>query len=214
MIESRIDLTGVEGPHIEIPTEWGPLDLHNFADFVELRYQELRIAAEGEGFHWLLVQTIDAVTESDLVKALSDGFRCPTNSIEDWDDLTAALRDLSWLPGRWYVCEVPERRSAPPDDAGRVSPIRDAGMGSQCILVGPPSSVSLGAAGRYPGSNVRLRLDRRVSASRDLTRPDFYLALSEGYGMEEPRRGFVIRRPRGDSRDDYLLARIEPPVIG
>jgi hypothetical protein len=32
--------------------------------------------------------------------------------------------------------------------------------------------------------------------------------------MEEPRRGFVIRRLRGDRRDDYLLARIEPPMIG
>jgi len=47
-----------------------------------------------------------------------------------------------------------------------------------------------------------------------MTKPDFYLASSEGYGMEEPRRGFVIRRLRGDHRDDYLLARIEPPVIG
>jgi hypothetical protein len=69
--------------------------------------EELRIAAEGDGFHWFRIQTVDAVTEGDLVNALNDGFRCPTNSIEDWDDLTAALRDLSWLPGRWYVCEVP-----------------------------------------------------------------------------------------------------------
>jgi hypothetical protein len=69
--------------------------------------EELRVAAEGDGFHWFRVQTIDAVTESDLVKALSDGVRCPADWIEDWDDLAAALRDLSWLPGRWYVCEVP-----------------------------------------------------------------------------------------------------------
>jgi hypothetical protein len=44
--------------------------------------------------------------------------------------------------------------------------------------------------------------------------PDFYLASSEGYGMKEPRRGFTVRRLRGDHRDDYLLARVEPPVIG
>ena len=47
-----------------------------------------------------------------------------------------------------------------------------------------------------------------------MTKPDFYLASSEGYGMEEPRRGFAVRRLRGDVRDDYLLVRIEPPVIG
>jgi len=47
-----------------------------------------------------------------------------------------------------------------------------------------------------------------------MTKPDFYLASSEGYGMEEPRRCFAIRRIRGDQRDDYLLARIEPPVVG
>jgi hypothetical protein len=47
-----------------------------------------------------------------------------------------------------------------------------------------------------------------------MTKPDFYLASSEGYGMEEPRRGFAIRRVAGDHRDDFLLARIEPPVIG
>jgi hypothetical protein len=47
-----------------------------------------------------------------------------------------------------------------------------------------------------------------------MTTPDFYLASSEGYGMEEPRRGFAIRRLRGDHRDDYLLTRIDPPLIG
>lgn len=50
--------------------------------------------------------------------------------------------------------------------------------------------------------------------SQSGTKPDFYLASSEGYEMEEPRRGFAVRRLRGDSRDDYLLVRIEPPVIG
>lgn len=47
-----------------------------------------------------------------------------------------------------------------------------------------------------------------------MTKLGFYLASSEGYGMEEPRRGFTIRRLRGDHRDDYLLARIDPPMIG
>lgn len=47
-----------------------------------------------------------------------------------------------------------------------------------------------------------------------MKQPDFYLASSEGYGMEEPRRCFAIRRIRGDSRDDYMLVRIDPPLIG
>jgi hypothetical protein len=32
--------------------------------------------------------------------------------------------------------------------------------------------------------------------------------------MEEPRRCFAVRRVRGDKRDDYLVVRIEPPVVG
>jgi hypothetical protein len=44
--------------------------------------------------------------------------------------------------------------------------------------------------------------------------PDFYLASSEGYNLEEPRRCFSIKRLRGPHRDDYLLVRIDPPIIG
>jgi len=44
--------------------------------------------------------------------------------------------------------------------------------------------------------------------------PDFYLASSEGYGMEEPRRCWRLKRLRSDKRDDLLLIRIEPPLPG
>ena len=44
--------------------------------------------------------------------------------------------------------------------------------------------------------------------------PDFFLASSEGYGMEKPFRCFAIKRLKGEKRDDYLLVRIEPPLIG
>jgi len=43
---------------------------------------------------------------------------------------------------------------------------------------------------------------------------DFYLASSEGYNLEDPRQCFRIRRLAGDHRDDFLLARIDPPLIG
>ncbi len=44
--------------------------------------------------------------------------------------------------------------------------------------------------------------------------PDFFLASSEGYDMEEPRRCRAIRRVRSRHRDDLLLIEIEPPLIG
>jgi len=47
--------------------------------------------------------------------------------------------------------------------------------------------------------------------------PDFYLASSEGYegdDMWKPRRGWRITRMPTPGRDDFLLARIDPPVIG
>ncbi len=44
--------------------------------------------------------------------------------------------------------------------------------------------------------------------------PDFYLASSENYDLEEPRKCFRIKRLRGEQRDDYLLIRIDPPISG
>ncbi len=44
--------------------------------------------------------------------------------------------------------------------------------------------------------------------------PDFFLASSEGYRMEEPRSCKQIKRLRSDTRDDLLLVKIEPPLIG
>jgi hypothetical protein len=43
---------------------------------------------------------------------------------------------------------------------------------------------------------------------------DFYLASSEGYSIESPRRCRAIKRIRGEHRDDYLLIEIDPPLIG
>jgi hypothetical protein len=43
---------------------------------------------------------------------------------------------------------------------------------------------------------------------------DFFLASTEGYGLEEPRSCRRIRRIRSDSRDDLLLIRVDPPIIG
>lgn len=42
---------------------------------------------------------------------------------------------------------------------------------------------------------------------------EFYLASSEGYEMENPRRCWRVKRLRTENRDDLLLVKIEPPVI-
>ena len=44
--------------------------------------------------------------------------------------------------------------------------------------------------------------------------PDFFLASSEGYGLKEPRKCYRLKRLNGSSRDDLLLIRIEPAIIG
>jgi hypothetical protein len=44
--------------------------------------------------------------------------------------------------------------------------------------------------------------------------PDFYLASSEGYDMEEPRQCWQIKRVATEKRDDLLLVKINPPLIG
>lgn len=44
--------------------------------------------------------------------------------------------------------------------------------------------------------------------------PDFFIASSEGYRLEEPRGCKRIKRMRSDSRDDMLLVKVEPPLIG
>jgi hypothetical protein len=44
--------------------------------------------------------------------------------------------------------------------------------------------------------------------------PDFFLASSEGYGLERPRRCYRLRRILGRTGDDYLLVKVAPPIIG
>lgn len=44
--------------------------------------------------------------------------------------------------------------------------------------------------------------------------PDFFLASSEGYRLEAPRSCKRIKRVRSDNRDDLLLVKVEPPLIG
>lgn len=47
-----------------------------------------------------------------------------------------------------------------------------------------------------------------------MTTPDFYLASAEGYGLESPHACFILRRLRSERRDDFLLVRIDPSIIG
>ncbi len=45
-------------------------------------------------------------------------------------------------------------------------------------------------------------------------KPDFYLASSEGYGLETPRKAYRVARLKADYRDDLLLIRMDPPLPG
>jgi hypothetical protein len=47
-----------------------------------------------------------------------------------------------------------------------------------------------------------------------MNKPIFYLASSEGYGLEEPRACYLLRRIQTESRSDWLLVRIDPPIVG
>ena len=51
-------------------------------------------------------------------------------------------------------------------------------------------------------------------AGRAMKEADFYLASSEGYGLERPRACCVVKRLRGEKRDDFMLLSIEPPLLG
>lgn len=47
-----------------------------------------------------------------------------------------------------------------------------------------------------------------------MNKPDFYLASTEGYELDEPRKCKRLKRLRSNSRGDLLLVQLEPPVIG
>jgi hypothetical protein len=44
--------------------------------------------------------------------------------------------------------------------------------------------------------------------------PDFYLASSEGYDMDKPRRCWRVKRIATRDRDDLLVVKIDPPLLG
>ena len=45
-----------------------------------------------------------------------------------------------------------------------------------------------------------------------MSEPDFYLVSSDGYGFDEPRSCWRIKRVIGGERDDLLLTRVDPPA--
>src|SRR5438067_1803647 len=47
--------------------------------------------------------------------------------------------------------------------------------------------------------------------------PDFYLASGDVYpndDLAKPRKGWSVKHLKGDVRDDYLLVRLDPPIMG
>jgi hypothetical protein len=43
---------------------------------------------------------------------------------------------------------------------------------------------------------------------------EFYMASSEGYDMDSPRKCTAVNRLTSEGRDDLLLVHIDPPLIG
>lgn len=44
--------------------------------------------------------------------------------------------------------------------------------------------------------------------------PDFYIASTEGYELEEPHLCWAVRRMATEERNDLLLIKIAPPLVG
>ena len=44
--------------------------------------------------------------------------------------------------------------------------------------------------------------------------PDFYLASSDYYNLEKPRRIWSLKRIATPTRDDLLLVKVAPPITG
>lgn len=47
-----------------------------------------------------------------------------------------------------------------------------------------------------------------------MEQPDFFLASTEGYGLEAPCSCWAVKRVANEKRNDLLLARIHPPLAG
>lgn len=47
-----------------------------------------------------------------------------------------------------------------------------------------------------------------------MERPDFYIASTEGYEMEEPHSCWAVKRMAMEQGRDLLLTRIDPPLVG
>jgi hypothetical protein len=47
-----------------------------------------------------------------------------------------------------------------------------------------------------------------------MEQPDFFLASTESYNLQEPREVFILKILHGTYRDDFMLVKIEPPIIG
>jgi hypothetical protein len=47
-----------------------------------------------------------------------------------------------------------------------------------------------------------------------MNEPDFYLASPDYYNVEKPRRVWCVKRMSIPNRDDLLLVKVDPPIVG
>ena len=81
-------------------------------------FKSYRRAAQSLGFLAIDVDVSRAVDEADVFVCFSRAFNFPEADCRDWESLRSYLRDLSWIPGKWYatfITGTPEVATHSPD---------------------------------------------------------------------------------------------------
>ena len=68
--------------------------------------EKYKLAARSWGFRLIQVDVTRLVDESEVFDAFAKALAFPTPEAQDWESLKCYLRDLSWIPGKWYVCFI------------------------------------------------------------------------------------------------------------
>lgn len=90
-------------------------------------------AAEGLGFRCVTIDLSACRDKPGLLQRFADGFAFPPGTGRNWDALSDALADLSWLPAEGYVLGLASpgalRDADPEAFATLVAVLEDAALG-------------------------------------------------------------------------------------
>jgi hypothetical protein len=63
----------------------------------------LKCAAQNRGYHWFNIDEENVTSQRDFLIRVGEALAFPKPSGQNWDAFEERLKDLTWLPGRWYV---------------------------------------------------------------------------------------------------------------